>query len=290
MEKSTFRVSQSSLAKCNDENFDISDMYFNPAVCDCFPGVNYHSDTPIPELVGQLVFPLGLTLSHEEKLPFFFTFVLTDVSRVKLFGAVLIVYELVDLSKLAEVAATAAAASARKKQSGQAAEEFLARKLSLLSKNTVLYAPKALTVLSHYGFFHLFSLFLQQIYHVSLSSSPIPLERYITNFAAELPLPPQGRTEIFFTLPEYSAQITRPPKNQLPMVDFSYRPLFTTLSTDNILTVFSLLCAETTVCICSSNLALLTPVQEALLSFLFPFVWQVNVLPKKKLIVCFSDA
>ena len=39
-------------------------------------------------------------------------------------------------------------------------------------------------------------------------------------------------------------------------------------------------------CICSSNLALLTPVQEALLALLFPFVWQgcyVPVLPKSML-------
>lgn len=277
MEHSTYRVSTSSLTKCNEESFNIADVYFNPAVSNCYPDFNHHADTPIPELLGQLVFPMGLTLSPVEKQPFFFSFVLTDVSRVKLYGTVLIVYELVDLRKLAAVAASAAAASRKGQVSEKTlqGEEFLAEKLASLSKNTVLYAPKALATLSHYGFFHLYALFLQQIYHVSLSSSPIPIERYIANFAVELPLPPQGKTEIFYTLPEFSVQITRPPKNQLPMVDFSYRPLFTCLSVDNILTVFSLLCAEATVCICASNLSLLTPVQEALLSFLFPFVWQV---------------
>lgn len=66
------------------------------------------------------------------------------------------------------------------------------------------------------------------------------------------------------------------------MVDFSYRPLFAFLSIDNILAVFACLCQEMSVCICSRNIALLTPVQEALLSLLFPFVWQgcyVPVLP-----------
>lgn len=68
--------------------------------------------------------------------------------------------------------------------------------------------------------------------------------------------------------------ISRPPPNKLPMIDFSYRPLFACLSVDNIILVFQCLCAELTVCICSNNLAILTPVQEALLSFLFPLVWQ----------------
>ena len=66
------------------------------------------------------------------------------------------------------------------------------------------------------------------------------------------------------------------------MVDFSYRPLFAMLSVDNILAIFACLCQEMSICICSKNVALLTPVQEALLSLLFPFVWQgcyVPVLP-----------
>jgi hypothetical protein len=98
----------------------------------------------------------------------------------------------------------------------------------------------------------------------------------------ELPLPPPGRIEVLFSLPESQLQISRPPRNQLPMVDFSYRPLFAYLSVDNILAIFSCLCQEMSICICSRNIALLTPVQEALLSLLFPFVWQgcyVPVLP-----------
>lgn len=95
-------------------------------------------------------------------------------------------------------------------------------------------------------------------------------------------MPPQGRIAVLFSLPESQLQISRPPRNQLPMVDFSYRPLFAYLSVDNILAVFACLCQEMSICICSKNIALLTPVQEALLSLLFPFVWQgcyVPVLP-----------
>lgn len=63
------------------------------------------------------------------------------------------------------------------------------------------------------------------------------------------------------------------------MVDFSYIPLFTLLSVDNILLIFSCLCSEKSVLICSENISLLTPVCEALLSFLFPFVWQGVYVP-----------
>ena len=105
----------------------------------------------------------------------------------------------------------------------------------------------------------------------------MPIERYVINFLQEVPLPPPGRVDIRYFMPNnFKFLISRPPPNKLPMVDFSYRPLFTCLSVENIIIVFQCLCAELTVCICSDNLALLTPVQEAFLSFLFPLVWQGN--------------
>lgn len=241
------------------------ELSFAVDVLDCFPKANSYADTPIPELVGPMVFPQGYHLSKIDHPPFSFTFVLTDINRTKLFGAALIIYELVDREKLEQ-------------QLGSALRDRL-----LGDDQGVYYAPRALTVISHYPFYTLFSKFLEQIYRVSLSTAPLPIERYVTNFMQELPLPPQGRVEVSYTLPELLLQISRPPKNHLPMVDFSYRPLFAFLSVENILTVFTCLCMEMTVCICASNLALLTPVQEALLSFLFPFVWQgcyVPILPQ----------
>lgn len=135
-------------------------------------------------------------------------------------------------------------------------------------------------MLSHYPFYNLFARFLEQIYHTSLSAAPLPLERYITNFVKELPLPPQGRVEVLYSLPAQSIlQISRPPPNRLPMVDFSYRPLFIFLSVDSILTIFTALCMEMTICVVAKNISVLTPVQEALLSFLYPFVWQGCYIP-----------
>jgi DENN domain-containing protein 5 len=137
-------------------------------------------------------------------------------------------------------------------------------------------------VLSHYGFFNLFQYVLTQTYQLSLSQSALPLERHVLNLMEEVPLPPQGRVEVSFSLPQFALHVARPPRNQLPMVDFSYQPLFAMLHVDTVLVLFQALCHEMTICVCCSNVALLTPIQEGLLSLLFPFVWQgcyVPVLP-----------
>jgi len=95
----------------------------------------------------------------------------------------------------------------------------------------------------------------------------------------ETPLPPLGRSQVAVGLTRGTLLLSRPPVNQLPMVDFSYRPLFACLSVDVIITVFKAICGEYSVCFVSDNLSLLTPVQEAMLSFLFPLVWQGVYIP-----------
>lgn len=250
-----------------DTSYDFSDpnllpsmVKFQPAIVSCFPDAKTYPETPVPDAMSPFVFPTGLCLSEVEKTPSYFSFILTNISRQKLYCVTLHVYELIpgpeSLRKVLGLPADAA-----------------------LPNWKIVYAPKALTIISNYAFYHLFTEFLRQLYHISLSRSPLPLERYIINFMLEVPLPPVGTTEVSFGLPQCTLKISRPPPNRLPMVDFSYRPLFTCLSVDNILLIFKYLCMERQVCLMSNNLALLTPMQEALLSFLFPFVWQGCYIP-----------
>ena len=65
----------------------------------------------------------------------------------------------------------------------------------------------------------------------------------------------------------------------MPLCDFSYRPLFGLLSTNNILTVFACLLIETRVALCSKHYSLLAPTTEAFLQLLFPLVWQGAYIP-----------
>jgi hypothetical protein len=105
-------------------------------------------------------------------------------------------------------------------------------------------------------------------------ASPLPIERYIGNFASEVPLPPQGRVRVEFAFTtDRKFIIERPPINQLPMANFSFRPLFASLSVSNIMVVLGCLLEERKVVLLSSHYSILCPVAEALLSALFPFQW-----------------
>ena len=203
----------------------------------------------------MFIYPNGATLSSIEVPPTFFTFVLTDTSGVKLYGGVLHIHELVEPAEVRSLL------------------EYVP------TSSKFVYAPKALVVLSHYPFFHLFYNILKQLYRISLSSCPLAMERYVAHVIQTTPLPPPGCTRVVFPLADSMMMVSRPPRNQLPMIDFSYRPLFTCLSVSNILTIFSFICAEHKVCFASKYLSILTPVQESFLSFLFPLVWQGAYIP-----------
>ena len=138
---------------------------------------------------------------------------------------------------------------------------------------------KALVVVSHYPFFNLYRTFLCQLYRVSLSDSPLPIERYIANFCSEIPLPPRGQVEVKVALPDKVRVLRRAPKNDLPSLDFSLRPLLSLLDVDNVLAVFECLLAEAKVCLVSRHLSLLAPVATGLVSLLFPFEWQGAFIP-----------
>lgn len=66
---------------------------------------------------------------------------------------------------------------------------------------------------------------LPQLYRVSLSTAPLPLERFVANFAGEVPLPPRGIMQVQATLPAGVLTLARPPPNRLPLVDISSHSL-----------------------------------------------------------------
>uniref|UniRef100_A0A7S2Y961 UDENN domain-containing protein n=1 Tax=Entomoneis paludosa TaxID=265537 RepID=A0A7S2Y961_9STRA len=144
----------------------------------------------------------------------------------------------------------------------------------------IAYLPKCLVVLSHYPFFDLWRKFLLQIYRIALVEAPLPIERFIANFVSEVPLPPPGKVEVRFGFTAHEIwSIRRPPNNELPLVDFSFQPLFASLSVSSVMVVLACLLEETRVALLSKHYAILTPVAEALCSLLFPFHWQGMYIP-----------
>ncbi|EKU20485.1 denn domain-containing protein 4b, partial [Nannochloropsis gaditana CCMP526] len=111
------------------------------------------------------------------------------------------------------------------------------------------FVPKALVILSHYPFFNTFREVLLELYRISISSAPLPIERYIANFFCEVPLPPQP------TAQEPAAHGSLLLPTPLHLLEPRQHPHH------------------------FRHHALLTPIAEALLSLLFPLVWQGAYIP-----------
>lgn len=254
---------QEYTGKLSSTKFAPEDVIIQPSILSSYPPKNSLKDMEIPDMLCNMVFPLGMKLSSDERQPLNFPIVMTDVYGCRIYGSVLIIYEPLDPMTVDDIIIRIETEKPKK----------------MFNSTSTVYVPKAVVLLSHYPFFHLFSTALKQFYRISLVASPLPLERVITNFVHEVPLPPQGRVEVVIGIADVMFQLRRPPPNQLPMVDFSYRPLFMCISIDNVLTIFRCMILEVSVCFTSSQLSILTAVQEAFLSFLFPFSWQGIYIP-----------
>ncbi|GMF38065.1 unnamed protein product [Phytophthora fragariaefolia] len=68
-----------------------TEIRFLPAVLDMFPEM--YGDAPLPTHIGDFAFPEGFVLSKTYVVPVFFSFVLTNVSGVKIYACALKFYE-----------------------------------------------------------------------------------------------------------------------------------------------------------------------------------------------------
>ncbi|ETM37585.1 hypothetical protein L914_15878 [Phytophthora nicotianae] len=269
-----------------------TEIRFLPAVLDMFP--DEYRDSPLPAHLADFAFPEGFVLNKSYVAPVFFSFVLTNVSGVKIYACALKFYEeLHPLEVVSLIAPHYHRQRHRRRPSSiphQPEEKDDNQRTQLpqwvqdlsgdvSSAPGPVFCPKCVVVTSLYPYFSAVRQFLQQIYRVTLSESPMPIERYIANFLVEIPLPPPGQIQVQLTLPDRNLIISRPPKNELPLVDFPFRPLFQVLDMNNVLLVFSCVALELKVVLCSKHIGLLTPVGEALLAILLPFSWQGAYIP-----------
>eukprot|EP00547_Thalassionema_nitzschioides_P007486 CAMPEP_0194204628 /NCGR_PEP_ID=MMETSP0156-20130528/4096_1 /TAXON_ID=33649 /ORGANISM="Thalassionema nitzschioides, Strain L26-B" /LENGTH=1620 /DNA_ID=CAMNT_0038930687 /DNA_START=42 /DNA_END=4904 /DNA_ORIENTATION=- len=248
------------------------ELVFWPQVGECYPDKDAHSqDTQFPEHLPSFVLPEGCRPSTSHKTPAFFTFVLTTGDGDRLYGGALQIYD--DTKGIDEL---------REALLKSGYEGILPTFLEESEENDeeIVFFSKSLVLLSHHPFFDLFRTSLKLLNSLTLVESPLPIERYIANLCREVPLPPQGRIKVEFNLtPNKTISVERPPCNHLPMANFSYRPLFATLSVGNIMVVLGYLMEECKVVLLSQHYSILCPVAEALLSALFPFEWQGLYIP-----------
>ena len=265
-----------------------SELLLDFKIIDCYPPQDTYTEMDFPTHISHFAFPDGCKASESQKAPTFFSFVLTSSKGHKLYcGALHLYEETMEVTTMKDAIRNSGYSQPlpwwledtnETTNSNRNHEHQCVSQKTLRSE--VLFMPKCLVLVSHYPFYHLWRTFLLQLNRVSMVAAPLPIERYISNFVCEVPLPPQGKVKIKYgLLSDDTITICRPPPNELPMVDFSYRPLFTTLSVGNIIVVLGLLLQETKVCICSKYYSLLTPVAEAFISLLFPFEWQGLYVP-----------
>lgn len=243
-----------------------TDLEFETKLIDCVPETRSGMDFPME--MPQFCFPGGCRLSSEQKETKVFNFVLTTGTGDLLFVSAAMMYEPITLVELSEL--------------------YWNRNISLpawlsnAEDGATFYIPKTIAVISHYPYYDAQSQFLHELMRLKNEGSPLPLERYIANFVYDIPLPLPGGAPVrwdCFGRSQQGLDLVMGSPTKLPMVFFSYAPLFRTLSVSNVLTLWGVLLQEGKVVLRSNHLSLLTPVAEALLSLLFPFTWQGMYIP-----------
>jgi hypothetical protein len=251
------------------ENADVkittpSDLQFQATLIDCVPKTR--DDIEVPEQLSMFCFPEGMQLTSKPRESFVHSFVLTGGTGHRLYISTATLHEPFEVENLCEL--------------------FWDKGLGLPSwlsdSEESFFLPKTIAVVSHHPFYATQTRFLHELLRIQNSESSLPLERYIANFMYDIPLPQPGGAIIrwnCFSKNDYNIEMARSPSNKLPLVNFSYQPLFRTLSITNILVLWGVLLQEGRVVLRSRHLSLLTPIVEALLSLLFPFTWQGMYIP-----------
>mgnify|MGYP001158669140 CR=1 FL=1 len=107
--------------------------------------------------------------------------------------------------------------------------------LEQIENNPIVYAPKTMVILSHWPFLSVFREFLTQTLRLQRQSSRLvqdvhfghltsllPIERYISSFCFDVPLPPRGVTKVQFSIANKALSIQRPPLYSLPLCGKKY--------------------------------------------------------------------
>lgn len=171
-----------------------TDIQFFPMTLDVFPET--YADSPLPSHLAQFAFPDGFSLSQSYAAPVFFSFVLTNVTGVKIYACALRFYEelhpLEVVSLLAPLSSHSPGYPRRRhghssgddgtavveggsggtelasgdnadNQSGEMPKWVQDLSGTLAPAPGPVFCPKCIVVTSHYPYFSAFRQFLQQV-------------------------------------------------------------------------------------------------------------------------------
>ncbi|XP_037031285.1 DENN domain-containing protein 5B isoform X2 [Bradysia coprophila] len=145
-----------------------------------------------------------------------------------------------------------------------------------------LYVAKSLSLVCQVAYAHVAEIFLNNLYKC-LPRQPGPslsLESYVYNILYEVLIPQPGRsTRIYLppeepSLPPIQTILQRPSlSDELPLMDFPLRLLFSYLGVECVIQLFSCVLLEHQVLLRSNDYQKLMVVGECITALLFPFSW-----------------
>ncbi|XP_012286548.1 DENN domain-containing protein 5B isoform X3 [Orussus abietinus] len=154
-----------------------------------------------------------------------------------------------------------------------------------------LFVTKSISLLCQQPYLHAARTFLGNLYKcVPRHPGPgLSLESYVYNLLYNVPVPLPGKSLKFFVpndepaKPPLELVIHQPvPAQELPMLDYSLKDVFTWLGVDCVIQLFTCVLLENQVLLRSADFHKLMVVSECVTALLFPFSWQhvyVPILP-----------
>ncbi|XP_017883207.1 DENN domain-containing protein 5B isoform X2 [Ceratina calcarata] len=154
-----------------------------------------------------------------------------------------------------------------------------------------LLVTKSISLLCQQPYLHAARTFLTNLYKcVPRHPGPgLSLESYVYNLLYNVPVPLPGKSLKFFVpndepaKPPLELVIHQPsPSQELPMLDYPLKDMFTWLGADCVIQLFTCVLLENQVLLRSSDFHKLMVVSECITALLFPFSWQhvyVPILP-----------
>uniref|UniRef100_A0A8C7HUF5 DENN domain-containing protein 4C n=1 Tax=Oncorhynchus kisutch TaxID=8019 RepID=A0A8C7HUF5_ONCKI len=200
-------------------------------------------------------------------LPVFSTFVLTNSSGEKMYGAAIQFYEVYPIDLLSEK---------QKVQLG-----LLTTVEKKVIPNRTVNTNKCICLLSRWPFFESFRKFLMFLYKLSVSGPhPLPIEKHISHFMHNVSFPSPQRPRILVQLSAHDTlMLAQPVCTPLPLSGADYSTLLMNLGSENCATLLHFVLLESKILLHSLRPAVLTGVAEAVVAMIFPFQWQCPYIP-----------
>ena len=259
-----------------------------------FPKTDHSKERPLPGHLWVFLFSAGVQLEEHSLPPRFFVNALTYSDGTRSYVISIKFYEKTYWPvkpKRANNTPTLRGSRSNKRMpsmsidggggSGGSASEQM--------QGGVLYAPKAICIVTQLPLFSFFKSYLSELFLLSQpssTSSNVPLERYISQLVIPIPLSFSldnvfdrrfalnfriGKSTIPCVLPNLVADFC--------ITDVSFRYLFQALSVDTVITLLAALLTEQKILFHSQHYVLLITALQSLIDLLLPFQWPHTYIP-----------